>query len=121
MLGGSTSPNNTTGPTQGGEVYRLAAKALKGQRPRLATGFNAGTGTYDYITSFDPAKQNYYYSFRDEKGQLDHSVEESFGMIEASALPVISRLAREDFQPDWIERGWLAAFMAMHEMRVPWM
>src|SRR5204862_5880638 len=41
----NTTPYNTTGATQGAEVYRLAAKALKGQRPRLTTGFNAGTGT----------------------------------------------------------------------------
>src|SRR5205823_7113026 len=57
----NTSPYGTAGQPQGAEVYRLAAKALKGQRPRLTTGQNAGSGTYDYITSFDPAKQNYYY------------------------------------------------------------
>jgi hypothetical protein len=50
------------------------------------------------------AKKNCYYSFRDEKGELDHSVEEFLGRIEASALPVIVRLGKEDFQPDWIER-----------------
>src|SRR5206468_3693589 len=52
---------NTTGPTQGAEVMRLAMKAFRSEWPRLATGLNAGNGSYDYASSLDPAKQNYYY------------------------------------------------------------
>ena len=66
------------------------------------------------------ARQNYYYSFADENGELNHSVEEFLGKIESSAMPVLTRIAAEDFQPTWEERGWLAGFVAMQELRVPW-
>ncbi len=66
------------------------------------------------------ARQNYYYSFADEKGELDHSVEEFLGKIESSAMPVLNRIVLQDFQPSWEERGWLAGLVALQELRVPW-
>jgi hypothetical protein len=48
-----------TGATRSASVVRLAAKAFKGERPRLATGGSA-VSTYDVGTSFDAESGNYY-------------------------------------------------------------
>jgi len=48
-----------TGATRSASVVRLAAKAFKGERPRLGTGGSA-VSTYDVGTSFDAESGNYY-------------------------------------------------------------
>jgi hypothetical protein len=55
----SSDLHNTTGPTQGAEVMRLADKAFAGQRPRYA--ISTGNSLNDAAGSFDADSQRYYY------------------------------------------------------------
>lgn len=66
------------------------------------------------------ARQTNYYSFRRPDGTLDDSVESFLGLVESEAVPVLRRLASEDIQLDWNDRGRVAFFVALQELRVPW-
>jgi hypothetical protein len=52
--------DDTTGMTRGAGVVKLAAKALKGARPRFSTSISASNGSLSAATSYDAVAGNYY-------------------------------------------------------------
>src|SRR4029079_17405510 len=52
--------NDVTGATRGAEVVRLAAKGLKGARPRFKTQIAASDAKFKAVTCFDANSENYY-------------------------------------------------------------
>ena len=62
-----------TGATRSASVVRLAAKAFKGERPRLGTGGSA-VSTYDVGTSFDAESGNYYLMGINRHGTQGHDL-----------------------------------------------
>lgn len=52
--------NDITGATRGAGVVRLAAKGLKGARPRLAADVTTSNANFKAVTSYDPESGNYY-------------------------------------------------------------
>lgn len=66
------------------------------------------------------ARQANYYSVRKPDGSIDDSVEHFLSRVEAEAIPVLRSLASQTMQPGWAERERLAFFIALQELRVPW-
>jgi hypothetical protein len=66
------------------------------------------------------ARQTNYYSFKRPDGVLDDSVESFLARVETDAVPLLRRLASERVQLDWHDRGCVALFIALQELRVPW-
>jgi hypothetical protein len=52
--------DDITGATRGAGVVRLAAKALKGARPRMTSSISTSNSNFKAATSYDAAAGNYY-------------------------------------------------------------
>ena len=52
--------NDVTGATRGAGVVRLAAKGLKGARPRLSADVTTSNSNFKAVTSYDGESGNYY-------------------------------------------------------------
>ncbi|MBI4165281.1 MAG: DUF4238 domain-containing protein [Acidobacteria bacterium] len=66
------------------------------------------------------AVQTNYYSFKRQDGTLDDSAESFLARVESEAVPVIRTLASNNIQLNWDDRGRVAFFVALQELRVPW-
>jgi hypothetical protein len=67
------------------------------------------------------ARRTNYYSVERPDGSYDDSIEEILADIEASAIPVITRLTLQQTQPSVEDRQILGLFIAFQEFRVPGM
>jgi hypothetical protein len=67
------------------------------------------------------ARRTNYYSIQRKDGTFDDAVEELLELVESSALPVLLRLANEEFEPTLDERVAIGMFIAFQELRVPGM
>jgi len=66
------------------------------------------------------ARETNYYSIRKADDTYDDSVESFLSAVESDAIPVLSRLANENIHLPWEDRGKVAFFVALQELRVPW-
>ena len=68
----------------------------------------------------DIATGRNFYTFKNEKGEWDDSLEEIIGRtVEAPGLPVLQKLAKGNTRLNWGERTALALLVALQEVRTP--